>query len=322
MLTAVILTRDEELHIGRAIRSLDGIADRVFVVDSGSTDRTVEIAQGMGAEVHFNAWRNYATQYNWALDQLPLDTEWVLRLDADEIVTDALRAEIRDKLPTLGPGVGGAVIGRRMTFLGRPIRHGGLFPARMLRLFRHGSGRCEERWMDEHIKVVGRVVEFSGEILDDNRNSLTWWTAKHNSYASREAVDLLNLEYGFMAHETVAELGGSQAGTKRWLKEKVYARLPCSLRAFAYFLYRYILRFGLLDGREGLAFHVLQGFWYRYLVDMKVNETRAHMSIHNVDIATAIRDVLGIDVQPKAADLGHADDIRLQLKNTTRSLKD
>ncbi|KFE33440.1 glycosyltransferase family 2 protein [Thioclava atlantica] len=164
MLTAVILTRDEERHIARAIPSLDGIADRIFIVDSESTDRTVEIAKEMGAEVRFNSWRNYSNQYNWALDQLPADTDLVLRLDADEIVTDELRTQISEELPKLASGIHGVVVGRRMTFLGRPMRHGGVFPVRVLRLFRYDKGRCEDRWMDEHIKVAGPVVELPGEI--------------------------------------------------------------------------------------------------------------------------------------------------------------
>lgn len=296
MLTVVILTRDEERHIARAIASVQGIAARVFVADSGSTDRTVEIAESLGAEVLHNPWRNYATQFNWALDQLPADTDWVLRLDADEIVTLPLRDQIAAALPGLGSGIDGVVVGRRMTFLGRPIRHGGLFPVRVLRLFRHGRGRCEDRWMDEHIKVDGPVSDLPGEILDDNLNTLSWWTSKHNAYASREVVDILNLEHRFMAYETVADLSGDQAGVKRWLKERVYARMPGGLRAFAYFFYRYVLRLGFLDGREGLAFHVLQGFWYRFLVDAKLYEVRRYMRNQNVDAPTAIREQLDIDV--------------------------
>lgn len=297
-LTTIILTRNEERHIARAIGSVQGIASRIFVADSGSTDRTVAIAQGLGAEVRFNPWRNHSTQFNWALDQLPADTQWVLRLDADEIVTPALRDQIAAALPTLGPTITGVTVGRRMTFMGRPMRHGGLFPIRVLRLFRHGKGRCEDRWMDEHIKVTGSVVGLPGELLDDNLNSLTWWTAKHNAYASREVVDLLNLEYDFMPRDSVAAIaGGGQAGLKRWLKEKVYARMPGGLRAFAYFFFRYVVRLGFLDGREGLAFHALQGFWYRFLVDAKLLEVRQYMRGQAADAPTAIRDVLGIDVR-------------------------
>lgn len=299
-LTVVILTKNEEHHIARAIGSVADVADRVFVIDSGSGDRTVEIARAAGAEILENPWVNYATQLNWALDQLPGDTDWVLRLDADELVTDSLFAQIRDTLPKFGPETHGVYMSRRMTFLGRSIRWGGVFPVRVLRLFRYGQGRCEHRWMDEHILVDGDTVEFAGEIIDDNLNSLTWWTEKHNAYASREVVDLLNLEYGFMPHETVADIrSGQQAGVKRWVKEKVYARLPAGFRAAAYFFYRYVLRLGFLDGREGTAFHVLQGFWYRYLVDMKLHEVKAYMRSENVGVEVAIQDVLGIDVRTK-----------------------
>ena len=278
--------------------SVAPLGGRVVVVDSGSTDRTVEIARELGATVLHNPWINYARQFNWGLDQLPEDTGWVLRLDADEVVSPALVAQIKDTLPGLGPEVEGVTIGRRMAFLGRAIRHGGLFPIRVLRLFRRGKGRCEDRWMDEHIKVAGKVIDLPGEILDDNLNSLTWWTAKHNGYASREVVDLLNLEYRFMDHDSVAALGSGQAGVKRWIKENVYNGLPGGLRAFVYFLYRYVLRLGFLDGREGAAFHVLQGFWYRYLVDAKLHEVKSYMRSHDVDAVTAINHVLGIRIAP------------------------
>ncbi|MGH1579308.1 glycosyltransferase family 2 protein [Planktotalea sp.] len=295
----MILTKNEERHITRALASVKEIADRCLVVDSGSCDHTVSLAKQAGADVLENPWINYATQFNWALDHLPKGTEWVLRLDADEIVTPELAREINDQLASFGEATTGVYVSRRMTFLGRAIRWGGVFPIRVLRLFRAGQGRCENRWMDEHIQVTGTTAELHGEIIDDNQNPLTWWVSKHNDYANREVVDLLNLEHGFMPHETVADLKGrQQAGVKRWLKEKVYARLPGGFRAFVYFFYRYIVRLGFLDGKEGTAFHVLQGFWYRYLVDMKLHETKTYMKTQNVDALTAIRDVLQIDVKP------------------------
>jgi hypothetical protein len=167
-----------------------------------------------------------------------------------------------------------------------------------LRIFRNGRGRCEIRWMDEHIKVDGETVSFDGDIIDENLNSLAWWTAKHNSYSNREVVDLLNLEFSFMPHDSIANLrDGQRTEAKRWVKERIYARLPGGMRALAYFLYRYFLRFGFMDGRSGTVFHVLQGFWYRYLVDAKLIEVRRYMMENDVDVATAIRDVLAIDVR-------------------------
>lgn len=290
-LTVVILTLDEARHIERALRSAASIADRCVVVDSGSIDDTVALARAMGAEVLTHPFVNQARQFNWALQQLPKDTGWVFRLDADEVVSDALAAEIVAFLPDLPKEVAGLTVPRRIAFMGRPIRYGGLFPVHILRIFRHGRGRSEDRWMDEHIAVDGRVKALKGEVLDDNLNPLGWWIDKHNRYASREALEVLMAEDRGGATSGM----GRQAGVKRWLKERVYSRLPGGLRAFAYFFYRYVLRLGFLDGREGAAFHVLQGLWYRYLVDAKLHEVRLHMSRTGVDTVTAIRDILGID---------------------------
>lgn len=295
-LTAIILTFNEERHLARCIESLKGVADRIVVADCFSTDGTLGIARAHGAWVIQKAWVNYATQFNWALTQLAPDTEWVLRIDADELLTPELASALRARLPALRPEIDGVTFGRRMTFQGRLIRWGGVFPVQVLRVFRHGRGECENRWMDEHIKVAGPTVAVAGELIDDNLQSLTWWTNKHNRYASREAVDLLNLEYGFMPHDSVAGLQGGQAGFKRWLKERVYARLPGGLRALVYFLYRYVLRLGFLDGQAGLAFHFLQGFWYRYLVDAKVAEVKRAMREEGWGVVEAMERVLGVRV--------------------------
>ena len=299
-LTAIILTSNEEKHLPRCLKSVAQVADRVLVADSFSTDRTVQIAESHGAQVVRNKWVNYATQFNWALEQLPGDTEWVMRIDADEYLTQDLIEEIRAHLPRLDESVDGVYVNRRMTFLQKPIRYGGVFPIQVLRIFRYGRGRCENRWMDEHIIVPGNTVRLKGELIDDNLNSLTWWTDKHNRYANREAVDLLNLEYRFIEIDSVAQQKGrSQAATKRWIKEYIYARLPLGFRAFSYFFYRYFLRFGFLDGQAGTAFHFLQGFWYRYLVDAKVAEVKRYKEKRGVDIEQAVQDVLEIELDTK-----------------------
>ncbi|MFN5513366.1 MAG: glycosyltransferase family 2 protein [Cyanobacteriota bacterium] len=300
MLSAIILTCNEEKHLVRCLNSVKCLTQplQIVIVDSFSIDETINIAQSHGTKLLQHPWLNYASQFNWALSQLPADTEWVLRIDADEYLTPELVEQIRQRLPEVGPEIDGIIFGRRMTFQGRLLRYGGVFPVKVLRLFRYGRGRCEERWMDEHIKVAGPTLEISGEIIDDNLNSLTWWTEKHNRYASREAVDLLNLEYNFMPHDSVASLkDNSQAGVKRWLKEAVYARLPGGIRAFAYFFYRYILRLGFLDGGAGAAFHILQGFWYRYLVDAKVAEVKRYMKKTDSHVITAVHDILNIDLE-------------------------
>ncbi len=296
-LIAVVLTLNEVRHLPRCLDSLHGVADQVVIADCYSSDQTPTVAKACGARVIQKTWVNYADQFNWALNQLDKDTDWVLRIDADEYLTPELAAQIKNRLPELEDDVEGVNLLRRMAFQGRLIRHGGVFPVKVLRLFRYGKGACENRWMDEHIKVSGRTVTFCGELIDDNLNSLSWWIDKHNGYASREAVDLLNLEFAFMPHDSVARLrGGSQAGQKRWLKERVYARLPAGFRAVAYFFYRYIVRLGFLDGKTGAHFHILQGFWYRYLVDAKLWEVRQYMRSEGCDVRTAIERVLAIRV--------------------------
>jgi len=295
---AVILTFNEAKHLRRCVQSIQEVVDEVFIVDCFSTDETVAIAKDMGLRVIQNEWVNHATQFNYALTQLGENVGWVLRIDADEYLTPELADEIQRKHRQLPEDVDGVYLPRRMKFMGRLIRHGGIFPVQVLRLFRHGAGKCENRWMDEHIKVAGKTVRFNHELIDDNLNSLTWWVDKHNNYASREVVDLLNLRYSFMPHDSVASLtDGSQVSLKRWIKEKVYARLPGGFRAFAYFCYRYFLRLGFLDGKEGTAFHVLQGFWYRYLVDAKLAEVKRYMRNNNCPVEQGIGDVLGIEVE-------------------------
>lgn len=169
MLTVIILTKDEEKHIARAIRSVMPLAARVLVVDSGSTDKTVQIAKDLGAEVLYHRWKNYASQFNWALDQLPISSRWILRLDADEYLTPELVDQIKSALSSLPDDIEGLVMTRAMVFMDRIMKHGGLYPLEVLRVFRFGRARCEERWMDEHIKVQGPTKKLSGMIIEIGR---------------------------------------------------------------------------------------------------------------------------------------------------------
>jgi hypothetical protein len=149
--------------------------------------------------------------------------------------------------------------------------------------------------MDEHIQVAGQTVEFSGELVDHNLNTLSWWIDKHNRYSSLEALELLNLEFSFKPNDPIGAVrGGGEAARKRWIKEHLYAKWPGGIRAFTYFVYRYVIRLGFLDGREGAAFHFLQGWWYRFLVDCKVAEVKRYMRMHDARVETAIEHVLHI----------------------------
>jgi glycosyltransferase involved in cell wall biosynthesis len=282
-LTTIILTYNEEIHIERAINSVSHISNRIMVIDSGSNDATTKIAANLGAEVLFNPFTTQANQFNWALDQLSKDnTEWVFRLDADEVVSSALSCSILDFLKDEGTAFNGAAVNRNMKFLNKTIKYGGLFPIQIIRLFRFGFGRSENRWMDEHIIVDGKIKNLDGELLDHNKKSLTWWIDKHNHYASREVLGKESLV--------------GPTSFKRSVKQKVYSRMPIGIRSFIYFIYRFVIRLGFLDSKEGVIFHLLQGFWYRYLVDVKLHEVRSYQKLYGVDCKEAVSKVLEIDI--------------------------
>lgn len=274
-LCVLILTHNEERHIARSLASIRRLASEVFVVDSFSTDRTVALATEHGATVLQNRFVNYATQFQWALDNAPIRSTWVMRLDADEIIESDLEAEIARELPALPADVAGVNLKRKHIFMDRWVRHGGRYPLVLLRIWRHGQGRIENRWMDEHMLVWGgRAVTFQGGFSDHNLNDLGFFTDKHNKYATREAIDILNQRLQLFARDTDLSADGTsaQASLKRWLKEQVYNRIPFTVSVPAYFIWRYVFQLGFLDGRSGLVYHVLQGFWYRFLVGAKVME--------------------------------------------------
>lgn len=269
--SVLILTHNEEGNIGKCLQSMQPLDAAVYIVDSGSTDATLDICRSYGATIAQHPWKGYADQFNWGLDHFAITTGWIVRMDADEEMTPELVQALREFLRRPPAGVNGVWVRRRVHFMGRWIRHGGYYPTWLLRVFRAGLGRCEQRWMDEHIVVsAGETLRLPADIIDDNTKDLTFWTDKHNRYADREVLDLL-------AHEAGAEAAArpdGQAGVRRWLKYKVYGRVPLFARPLCYFLYRYFFRLGFLDGKEGLIFHFLQGFWYRFLVDAKLFEYR------------------------------------------------
>ncbi len=277
-LAVIILTHNEERHIARALASIAGIATEVFVVDSFSSDRTVELARAQGATVLENKFINYAKQFQWGLDNAPITASWIMRLDADEVIEPDLAARIRDELPRLGEDIVGINLKRKHIFLGRWIRHGGRYPLLLLRIWRRDHGRIEDRWMDEHMILWdGRTVTFDGGFADHNLNDLTFFTDKHNKYATREAIDVINQRHRLFRSDVdlITEEGSRQAAIKRWVKERLYNRIPYQISTPSYFLFRLIFQLGFLDGKEGLVYHGLQGLWYRFLVGAKVAELEA-----------------------------------------------
>jgi glycosyltransferase involved in cell wall biosynthesis len=272
--TVVVLTRNEERNLRACLDSVRGWTQAVFVVDSGSSDLTVTIAEGAGARVVSHAFETHTRQWRWALETLPIETEWVLALDADQRVTPELRAAIVAALtPPASNDAAGYFLNRRQIFRGRWIRHGGYYPKYLLKMFRRGAASLDERdLVDHHFLVAGPVRRLAGDLIEDNQNeaAIADWTAKHNRYAVLQARQEVLARLEGERVPASALLGHADART-RWLKRQ-WARLPLFVRPCLYVGYRYILRGGFLDGREGFVFHVLQGFWYRLLVDINISE--------------------------------------------------
>ena len=276
-LAAVILTKDEAKHIERCLNTLQGVVDDIVVVDCFSSDDTKELAERLGARVTQHPWKNYATQLNYGIYECGITADWIWRIDADEFLEGNLGNAVKDYIQDAPSDVNGIYVRKRIDFMGKPLLHGGWYPSYHLKVFRRGHGDCENRWMDEHIRLFdGKSITIEeGNQVDANLNDLTWWTGKHNGYATREMVDMLMMEYGLdaKAEEVTPKFFGTEEQRKRWLKLK-YVKAPLFLRPFVNFTYRYFFKGGFLDGKEGFLWHILQGFWYRMLVDAKIYEIK------------------------------------------------
>lgn len=268
--TVIILTKNEETDIERCIRSVEGWVKRIVIVDSGSTDRTVEIAERLGVEiVRHEPFVDYGRQFNWAIDNLRIKTTWVFRLDADEVITPELRKELEKELERHATDdVSGFMMRYKVEFMGRYLMHGGFYPFQKITIFKYGKGRFEERAMGEHIVLSeGRCVYLRNDAIHHTLKTLDLYINKHNWYATREVQDYFDVRSG----RENALLDGQPERAKK-LRDGLYYRLPMFLRAKLFFWYRYYLRLGFLDGTPGYIFAFLQAYWYRTLVDAKIYE--------------------------------------------------
>jgi glycosyltransferase involved in cell wall biosynthesis len=268
----IIPTRNEERNIREAIASVTGWADEVFVLDSYSEDRTLDIAQEMGAIVAQRRFDNFAEQKNWGLDNLPIRNEWVFFLDADERIPPELREEIIKALA--GPGSwDGFFVGMKQLFMGSEIAHGGCFPNLRLLLFKHRLGRFERRIVHEHLILRGKAGRLRNLLIHDDRKGLHQYFERHNVYSSMEALEACrHLAHHAKEHGLVPGLFGSTPERRRALKHWAYEYLP--FRPLFKFLWSYLLKRGFLDGRAGIRYCLLQAF-YEYQVSLKLIELRS-----------------------------------------------
>lgn len=274
MLSVFVLTFNEARNLPACLASIKELSNDVHVVDSYSSDDTLKIANASGAIIHQRKFDTFARQCNWALDHVPFKNEWIMRLDADERLTPEAIVEIKYLLSNAEDQLSAIILKKRMYFMGRWIRYGRMYPMLRMCIFRRDAGRYEDLEEEQFVVTKGRTITAKNDFFENNlNNDLPYFTAKHLDYAEDEAREFLSAgNLGSLK----PRLFGNKIERTRWLKLNVYNRAPLGVRALAYFIYRYIFCLGVLDGREGLIFHTLQGFWYRFYVDARIYELKSH----------------------------------------------
>jgi glycosyltransferase involved in cell wall biosynthesis len=275
-ITIILLTYNEEKNLPACLASIRELVASVFVVDSFSTDATLSLLEAEGIRYEQHVFEHYAQQRNWAQENNPFQTDWVFHLDAGERLTPALVHWLQREFDPSSP-YDGYMFSRKTLFFDHWIRYGGHYPNYHLRLYRKGKGHCEAKVYDQHFVCEGKVkvVAASADIIDTVADNLRDFTLSHSRWAIFEAVELLAAQQ--QSGEVKMKLLGTPIERRRWLKNKVFQQSPLFLRSLLYFIYRYFLRLGFLDGRVGLVFHFLQGFWFRFMVDAMVLELRYRM---------------------------------------------
>ena len=271
----IIITFNEEIHLPRLLSSIHDLNAPLFVLDSGSTDATLDIAAKFGAVVLQNKFENHPKQWDFALQQFSIQTPWVICLDADQVVTPELRQYLLTFREEENRDVNGIYFNRKNYFKGKWIKHGGYFPFYMLKMFRYGVGYSDlNENMDHRFIVPGKTLVWKkGWLLEENlkENNIHFWIDKHNRYSDLVALEEVERMQMLRGQSTIPNFWGSPYERTAWLKG-LWWRQPRYIRPMLYFTYRMIFRLGILDGRTGIVFHFLQGFWFRLIVDVKIDE--------------------------------------------------
>lgn len=298
-ISVFIPTKNEIIHIERSVRSALRLTPNVFVVDSASTDGTAEMAELLGATVFQYKWTstsNFSTKFNWALENLPIKTTWIIRLDADEYFLDDTIKKLPVELEELDPKINAATLNRRVHFQGRWMKNSGQYPRPMSRVTRLGFCHYEPRWLDEHVNVNGNsIANLSLDFVDDNLITISQWLKKHDDYSTKEAIEMLHQEIGiFERNETFDNIGNRAKTAKK--DKSIYSKMPLFWRAFFYFVYRHFIRLGFLDGYQGFLWNFFQGWWYRTLVDTKICEIKKACGTDVAKIKTYVKEVYKLDL--------------------------
>lgn len=272
----IILTYNEELHLPRLLKSLSGLHAPVYILDSGSTDQTLQIAEAYGAQVKFNAFVNHPRQWDFALNHFDIQTPWIIGLDSDHIISEELYVMLdRFTSSEIPEDVNGIYFNRKNYFKGKWIKHGGYFPRYLLKMFRNGKGKSDlNENMDHRFIIEGKTIIWkNGYLQEENlkENEISFWIAKHNKYSDLVAQEEMERRKKLRFQTLKPSLTGSPDQRIAWMKQWWW-KLPLFVRPFLYFFYRYIIQLGILDGRRGFIFHFLQACWFRFIVDVKMYE--------------------------------------------------
>ncbi|MFD2288838.1 glycosyltransferase [Pedobacter petrophilus] len=272
-IAVIILTFNEENNINDCLESVKDFAAEIFIVDSGSTDQTLEILSEYPVQVFQHPFENYSQQRNWALQNLPITNSWVINLDADQRLTEEFKTEVNQHLNSGKlENINGFLASRKTMFMGKWIKYGGHYPTYHAMTFRLGKGVCEQKLYDQHYLVEGEMIKLKGDVIDLITESLSTFTLRHDKWSTLESVQQFS-----NVNSSTATISGKFKGDsmqrRRYFKN-LYEKLPLFVRPVLYFIVRYFFRLGFLDGTRGLIFHFLQCFWFRFLIDAKIYELR------------------------------------------------
>ena len=271
----IIITYNEEIHLPRLLNSIKGLNAETFVLDSGSTDNTLEICQQFGIKVEQHTFENHPKQWHYALSIFPIPTPWVICLDADQIVSDELFAQLHNFKNENYLHINSIYFNRKNIFKGKWLKYGGYYPLYLLKMFRYNIGYSDLNENMDHRFIVpgGNVIWKNGHIIEENlkENNISFWIGKHNKYSDLVAEEEIERIIALRKQTIKPKFFGSPDERTALLK-KIWWKLPLYFRPILYFTYRMFFKLGFLDGKQGVIFHFLQGFWFRLIVDIKIEE--------------------------------------------------
>ena len=280
----IVLTFNEEIHLPRLLKSVKPLDASTFILDSGSTDNTLEIAKTFGCVVKYNPFINHPKQWDTALKSFDIKTPWVVCLDADQQVSSDLISMLSAFRDEDFKEISGIYFNRKNIFKGKWLRHGGYFPVYLLKMFRYGVGYSDlNENMDHRFIVPGKTIIWkTGYIVEENlkENEISFWISKHNRYSDLVAQEEWERLQQLRTQTLKPDLFGSPDQKKAFLKS-IWWKMPLYVRPFIYFFHRYFIQLGILDGKQGFVFHFLQAFWFRLVVDIKIDEIKKKHSLGN-----------------------------------------